>query len=230
MDHKTQNETGKVKGWFQQPGHRLLDGLFVVMLCFFSWIGWQLVQNPTFNNVFLLCVLIYVAARVLYELVFNRGNPPTLAADFWSRRKLAALVKQDADGKPKENFTVVDLGSGNGEVSRHIARAVPHARVVGVEWGYLPWLRSRWWAKIFGPTNVEYTQQDFFKFDCSMANCIVMYLNWKIAQTLGAKLWNELKPGSTVISHSFELKGPWPAPEVVTFYTPFQMKVFIYRR
>jgi SAM-dependent methyltransferase len=224
------NGPAKVKGWFQQPGHRLLDALFVIMLVFFSWIGWQLVQNPTFGNVVLLCVLLYVAARVLYELVFNRGNAPTLATDFVSRRKLAGLVKKDADGRGRDGYTVIDLGSGNGEVTRHIARTVTHARVIGVEWGYIPWQRSRLWAKIFGPKNVEYYRDDFFNFDCSVASCVVMYLNWKIAQTLGEKLWNELKPGSTVISHSFELKGQWPAPEVVTFYTPFQMKVFVYRR
>src|SRR5262245_54141261 len=191
MGSEPGNETGKVKGWFQQPGHRLLDALFVVMLVFFSWIGWQLVQNPTISNIVLLCVLLYVAVRVLYELIFNRGNAPTLAADFWSRRKLAALVKADAEKKPKENYTVVDLGSGHGEVTRHIARTVPHARVMGVEWGYLPCLRSRLWAKYLGPKNVEYYQQDFFTFDCSPASCVVMYLNWKIAQTLGEKLWKE---------------------------------------
>src|SRR5262249_52897807 len=124
----------------------------------------------------------------------------------------------------------IDLGSGGGELSRHLARHVPDAEVTGLEMSRWPYERARLFGKFFGPKNVRYLRQDFFTYDCGQAGAVYFYLDVGLAPRVGEKLRRELKPGALVISHSFPLKGEWGEPGRVDFHAPFKETLLVYRR
>ena len=67
-----------------------------------------------------------------YILIFNRdvSNIKTAPA---IRKKIIEALQADQKTKHKENYTIIDLGSENGNFSRDIAHAMPEAKVVGLE-------------------------------------------------------------------------------------------------
>ena len=84
------------------------------------------------------------------------------------------FLRQDAVSCPAAKpYTVLDLGSGSGQMTWQIARALPNAHVTGVELAYVPWLRSVLRQRLFGPANLDYKRVDFWLYDCSAADAVV---------------------------------------------------------
>jgi len=113
--------------------------------------------------------------------------------------KLANVSKSDY---------VIDLGCGDGRIviaaaktygahglgidinPERIAEAQDNAKKAGVE------------------AMVEFKQGDLFKADLSKATVVTLYLLTTVNMKLRPKLLKELKPGTRVVSHSFEM-GEW---------------------
>src|SRR5438093_1202818 len=55
---------------------------------------------------------------------------------------------------------------------------------------------------------VEFRQEDLFKADFRDATIITLYLLPDLNVKLRPKLWDELKPGTRIVSHQFEM-GTW---------------------
>lgn len=225
------NFFNKIGAKLGAAGFRPVDG--VVWLLFAAYVAfliWQLSLPFEQMRLLPLLILSYFMLRIFYEFTFNRGRIPTLAAGLFDRMKIAALIQADCAKKAKAAYTVMDMGSGRGELTRHIARAVKSAKVVGIENSVLPFKQSQWLGRVLGFKNLEYRQADFFTVDCADADAVVLFLSAKITPMLGEKLWKELAPGALVISKEFELKGNWPTPQVVKLYTPLPSTMFVYGR
>jgi ribosomal protein L11 methylase PrmA len=64
-------------------------------------------------------------------------------------------------------------------------------------------------AKQAGVTDlVQFKNQDLFESDFHDATVITLYLLPGINMKLRPKLWKELKPGTRIVSHSFDM-GDW---------------------
>jgi hypothetical protein len=212
-----------------KPGHRLLHGISAALLIFLAIIGHRLLNQPDAAHIMLFAVLAFAVLRVVYELSFNPKIVPTLASTWAEQKKTLDLLKADfaaSDGHP---YTIIDLGSGRGEMTRRLARALPQARIIGIEWAYFPYLRSVLLAKLLR-LKVTYRRADFLAEDCSQADAVLLYLNGPIAQTVGEKLHKELKPGTLVIANSFPLLGAWQPAETISFPAPFGTQLLVYRR
>ncbi|MFB6279570.1 MAG: cyclopropane-fatty-acyl-phospholipid synthase family protein [Salinibacter sp.] len=102
---------------------------------------------------------------------------------------------------------VYDLGSGDGRIP--IAAAQRYgARGVGIE--IKPSLvdRARKNAKLSGVQDqVTFRQQDLFKADFSEATVVTMYLFPEVNLKLRPMLFEQLAPGTRVVSHSFDMNG-----------------------
>lgn len=215
----------------KDAGFRSVD--FLILALFFGYLAFMVAQlsgEVSFEKGILLAILSYYMLRIFYEFTFNRGNIPTMATGFFEIKKIAELIKADFKAKNKTDYHVLDCGSGKGQMTRTIARAVPAAHVLGLEMATLPYRQSQFFKKLFGFKNIEYQQKDFFAHDCRNADAVVIFLNGRITELLGEKLYDELKAGALVITNEFELKGRWPAPEAITMYTPFKGNLFVYRR
>ena len=103
---------------------------------------------------------------------------------------------------------VIDLGSGDGRVV--IAAAAKFgARGVGVDLDPERIAEADYNASVAGVADrVEFQRQDLFKFDISRASVVTMYLLPSVNMKLRPRLLAELKPGTRIVSHDFEL-GDW---------------------
>lgn len=185
--------------------------------------------NVILDSIFLsyfFCVSLWVG----YEYAFNKTGVPTIATLPRIRRRMVAYLQRDTAAKAGHPYTVVDLGSGNGQLTRAIACAIPTAQIVGIEISWLPWLRSTLAQKLFGPANLTYQRRDFWDYDCSNADAVVMYLVGKKMEQAGAKLRRELKPGAMILSNRYALRGDWRPQEEIDIRTPLRSSLFMYRQ
>ncbi len=215
----------------KNAGFRTVD--FLILALFLGYVAFMWVQisdGVDFQKGILLCILSYYMLRIFYEFTFNRGNIPVLGTDFFLVKKVISIMQKDCAKKNLATYTVIDCGSGKGQMTRMIAKAMPSSQVVGLELGAWPYKQSQFLKRLMGIKNVEYVQKDFFAYDYSNADAVFMFLNGRIAELLGEKLYTELKAGALIITNEFELRGQWPAPEHITLYTPFKGNLFVYRR
>jgi len=103
---------------------------------------------------------------------------------------------------------VYDLGSGDGRIV--IAAAKKHgARAVGIDIDPDRIKEARDNARRAGVSDrVEFRQEDLFKADFRDATVVTMYLLSGVNQKLRPKLLAELRPGTRLVSHAFDM-GDW---------------------
>ena len=104
---------------------------------------------------------------------------------------------------------VYDLGCGEGEIVIAAAKLYG-ARGVGVDLDPERIRNARANAASAGVTDrVTFIEQDLFKMDVSPATVVTLYLLPELNVKLRPKLLAELKPGSRIVSHQFDM-GDWP--------------------
>ena len=112
---------------------------------------------------------------------------------------------------------VIDLGSGDGRVVRMAAQKYG-ARGFGVDLDAELVARSNSLARRDGVSDrVSFLAQDLFATDISEATVLTMYLLPAVNMQLRARLIAELKPGTRIVSHDFDL-GDWAADETAKMY------------
>src|SRR5471032_2237710 len=103
---------------------------------------------------------------------------------------------------------VIDLGSGDGRILIAAAEKFG-ARGVGVDLDPERIEESVANEKAEGVADcVTFLKHDLFKFDIARASVVTMYLLPSVNMKLRSRLLNELKPGTRIVSHDFDL-GDW---------------------
>jgi SAM-dependent methyltransferase len=103
---------------------------------------------------------------------------------------------------------VYDLGSGDGRILIAAARD-RGARGVGLEIDPALVAESTERARRLGLADrVSFLQQDLFQADLRPATVVTLYLSPDLNRRLRPKLLSELRPGSRIVSHSFDM-GDW---------------------
>jgi SAM-dependent methyltransferase len=201
-----------------------------VVLALLVGSAWYEARHFTWFSALPLVLIAYAAFRIVFELTFNRANVPTLATGFIGRRKIADILRQEVARRGKDNYTVIDLGSGRGELTRYIAKTISNARVIGIENARIPCMQSAFVQRWLGPENLSYQCCDFWPYDCSEIDAVVLFLTPTVAIHVGEKLYRELRQGSMVISHTFPLLGAWTPIETLTLHVPFEETIYVYRK
>ena len=102
---------------------------------------------------------------------------------------------------------VYDLGSGDGRIV--IAAAKKGARGVGIDIDEQRIWEAKNNAIAAGVADrVQFRQEDIFKTDFREATVVTMYLLTSVNLRLRPRLLAELKPGTRIVSHAFDL-GDW---------------------
>jgi SAM-dependent methyltransferase len=115
--------------------------------------------------------------------------------------KLANVTKNDV---------VYDLGSGDGRIPIAAARLFG-ARAVGIDLDPVRIGESIANAKEEGVSGrVTFRQEDLFTADIREATVVTLYLLSRLNLKLLPKLNKELKPGTRVVSHAFDMGGAKP--------------------
>jgi cyclopropane fatty-acyl-phospholipid synthase-like methyltransferase len=112
----------------------------------------------------------------------------------------------------KKGDVVYDMGSGDGRIV--ISAAKKGARAVGFEIDGDLVKESRENIRKAGVQNLaEIRQQDILTVDFAPASVVTMYLLPDVNLKLKPNLLKQLKPGSRVVSHSFDM-GDWKPDKV----------------
>lgn len=101
---------------------------------------------------------------------------------------------------------VYDLGSGDGRIPITAAK-VYGARGVGIDIDPERINEANTNARVAGVTgNVRFLNEDLFKADISAATVVTLFLTPSLNISLLPKLNRELKPGTRIVSHRWEMK------------------------
>ncbi|MFB2838542.1 class I SAM-dependent methyltransferase [Floridanema evergladense] len=129
---------------------------------------------------------------------------------------VAEMLKQ---AKVTKQDVLYDLGSGDGRIVITAAQKFG-ARGVGIDIDPDLVKKSQENAQKAGVSNrVKFLQQDLFNTDLSEATVVTLYLLPDINLKLRPKLLSELKPGTRVVSHNYDM-GDWKPVNVVKVKGP----------
>lgn len=116
----------------------------------------------------------------------------------------------------KATDVVYDLGSGDGRIVITAAKKYG-AQGVGIEMDPALVKKARENAAAAGVANrVRFVTQDLFTADLSRATVVTLYLLQSINERLRPKLVRQLKPGTRVVSHVFNMGPEWPPEKTIT--------------
>jgi len=116
----------------------------------------------------------------------------------------------------KRGDVVYDLGSGDGRI---VITAAKRYGATGVGFEIDPGLvkKARANAADAGVSSqVRFVTQDLFTADLSKATVVTLYLLQSINERLRPKLVRQLKPGTRIVSHVFNMGPEWPPEQTIT--------------
>lgn len=121
--------------------------------------------------------------------------------------KLAGVTKDDV---------VYDLGCGDGRLVITAVKKFGAQRGFGVDIDPQRITESNANAKAAGVTDrVTFAVQDLFQTDLKDATVVTLYLLPEVNLRLRPKLLSDLRPGTRVVSHSFDM-GDWKPQKTIT--------------
>ncbi len=116
--------------------------------------------------------------------------------------------------KVGKNDFVYDLGSGDGRLVITAAKKFG-TRGIGIDIDPERIKEANANAAKAGVTDkVKFLQQDLFKSDFSKATVVTLYLLPELNVKLRPQLFKQLKPGTRIVSHAFDM-GDWKPEKVV---------------
>lgn len=122
-----------------------------------------------------------------------------------------AVVDRMLDmAKVQKSDVLYDLGSGDGRIVITAARRYG-AHGVGIDIDPRRIQEARSNARAAGvEQQVEFIAGDLFKADLSNASVVTLYLLNSVNRELRPQLWKQLKVGTRVVSHAFDMGQEWP--------------------
>ena len=109
---------------------------------------------------------------------------------------------------------VYDLGSGDGRIPITAAREFG-AQGVGIDIDPQRIRESEANARDAGVTDrVRFRNEDLFEANFREATVVTLYLLPSLNERLKPKLWKDLKPGTRIVSHAFDM-GDWEPEKTV---------------
>lgn len=114
----------------------------------------------------------------------------------------------------RSDDVIYDLGSGDGRIVITAAKRFG-TRGVGIDIDPVRIEEARAYAEAEGVTDkVEFRNQDLFETDFREATVVSLYLLPELNLKLRPILMEQLRPGTRIVSHSFDM-GDWEPDEVV---------------
>ena len=168
-------------------------------------------KSIAFKALLLCAVAVFATAHAVEENP-KTGGPyvPTPQVVVDSMLRMAAV---------NENDYVIDLGSGDGIIVLTAARQFKAAGM-GVDIDpELVKLSNASAQKSGVASRVHFVREDVFKADLSKASVLTLYLLPGMMMNLRTKLFNELKPGTRVVSHDYHF-GDWSPDDSISFDVP----------
>jgi SAM-dependent methyltransferase len=124
--------------------------------------------------------------------------------------------------EPRASDYLIDLGSGDGRIVIEAARRAG-TRGLGVDLDPRLVQLARENAKGTGVESLaKFEVRDLFETDLREASIVTMYLLPEVNRKLAPRLYQQLRPGSRIVSHDYEL-GDWTYDEMIELAVPDKM-------
>lgn len=115
----------------------------------------------------------------------------------------------------KAGDKLYDLGCGDGRIVITAATSYG-ARGVGIDLNPERITEAKANAKEAGVEDkVSFVQQDLLKSDFSDADVVSLYLLPSVNLRLRPQLWKQLRPGTRIVSHDFDMGPDWPPEQTI---------------
>jgi SAM-dependent methyltransferase len=161
-------------------------------------------------------ILTIVSAATAAAQNVQPGRKPDVAYVPTTNDAVEAMLKL-ADVKSSD--TVYDLGCGDGRIVIAAAK-LRGARGVGIDINPVRVSESRANAKKAGvEKRVLFEENDVFEADIHEATVVTLFLLPELNLKLLPKLLRDLKPGTRIVSNTFDM-GDWQAAKEVTVGDP----------
>ena len=178
--------------------------------------------------VLLLVLLITVILFILWAVGNIKNKVPFVTASngVLGDVEKAFIIRDDS--------VIYDLGCGDGRILFYLSALHPKAKFVGIENSIFPVLLARVGSyfnyKKTG-NRVEIIKGDIFKQDLSNATCVFTYLYPTMMDELLPKFEKEFKPGTQLVSLSFQFRSMKSSKEIDLGRSNFQLgrKLFVYQ-
>lgn len=109
---------------------------------------------------------------------------------------------------------LVDLGCGDGRIAIGAARR--GARATGIDLNPVRIAEARENARRAGvDARVTFREGDLYEADVTPATVVTLYLLPTVNLRLRPRLWQQLRPGTRVVSHAFDMGPDWPAERML---------------
>lgn len=163
--------------------------------------------------------LVFSALLVTYWSTF-RTQVPLYLSNRHTAHRLAAHL-----GNPA-SLHFLDIGSGTGALLRRIGRLRPGWQVSGIESAPGPYAISRW--KNRREHNVSTIRGDFWQSSLGEFDVVYAFLSPVPMPQLWRKALREMRPGSLLVSNSFEVPGV-KAHQTLQVDDARRTRLFLYR-
>ncbi len=168
----------------------------------------------------LLCIILISAGSIVVTTLRIGISP--MPSSPQACKAIRSLIPENTTG------SIVDLGSGWGNIVFFLSRAFPKARVTGIELSWIPWLFSHSLHFVRKQPNLKLERNDFRKVDLADVSIVVCYLFPAGMKQLQEKLQRELKPGTIVISNTFQVAG-WTPQKTLFLRDLYNTPIYFYR-
>ena len=142
----------------------------------------------------------FVVMALFYWTTFRTQVPLFLS----NRKTVDALARL----LPTQAARVLDAGAGTGSALRPLANARPDCQFVGVEAAPAPWLIGRLLAG--DQRNLDWRRGDMWSLNWSDFDVVYVFLSPVPMARVWKKACAEMRPGSRLVSNSFEVPGVTP--------------------
>ena len=166
-------------------------------------------RGRTFASVWSLCLLLFIGGCGSTVAVWTDGEVPFVRSTPEVIDRMLELARV------KQGDLVYDIGSGDGAI---IIRAAKRYGVKGVGIEIDQELVAKARSLAFREKVehlVEFRAQDAFTVDVSPATVVTLYMLPEFNAKLRPILERQLKPGTRVVSHDYEIQG-WVPDKVET--------------
>ena len=162
---------------------------------------------PALRFAAIAAVVALCAAPVKAQQPAAQGRTPDVIFVPTPQEVVDAMLKL---AKVTKNDVVYDLGSGDGRIPITAAKTYG-ARAVGIDIDPVRIRVANENLKAAGVGDrVKFLQEDLFTADISEATVVTLYLLPTLNLKLLPRLNSQLKPGTRVVSHSFDMGSAKP--------------------
>jgi len=172
----------------------------------------------------LACTVLAIVVVSLLELSYyalKTGAPP-MPSSFGAARHISRLIPKS------DKHTVIEVGAAWGHLAFPLALSHPASTIRAIEISPLPWLFMKFLEKLFRITNMRIERRNMFDISFRDADAIVCYLHSELLDELRPKFEAELRPGSLVVSNTYEIPG-WTPTRIETRDDSYCPQIYVYR-